>query len=113
MKIAIPVWGNRISPVFETAEHLLLVDLDDGVELKREIRKLDAGLPVQRVKLLEDTGVQLLACGAITREVETSFDSNKIKIIPFLCGNVEQLIAALSKGDNIRAMFGMPGRHDI
>ena len=112
MKIAITVWGNKISPVFETAEHLLLVDIVDAVEQNRELIKMNGLLPVQKITLLEDLNVQLLVCGAITRELESSFDANKVKIISFVCGNVEQLISAVSHGEPVRDMFGMPGGHN-
>ncbi len=112
MRIAIPVWGNKVSPVFDTSEHLLLVDIEDGVEKNREIIKLEDPVPIHRSNFLQRLGVHLLVCGAITRELETSFDEDKIKIIPFICGNVEQIITALTKGNRIREMFGMPGRHE-
>ena len=30
MKLAIPVWNSRVSPVFDTATQILVVDIDDG-----------------------------------------------------------------------------------
>lgn len=112
MRIAIPVWGNKVSPVFETSEHLLLVNIEDGVEKNREILKLEDPVPIHRIEFLHKLGVHLLVCGAITRELESSFDADKIKIISFVCGNVEQIITALTKGNRIKDMFGMPGSLD-
>lgn len=111
MRIAIPVWGNKVSPVFETSEHLLLVDIENGIEKSREIIKVEDSDPVHRINLLYNLEVNLLVCGAITNQLETSFDTDRIKIIPFVCGNVEQIITAVTKGNPIRAMFSMPGRH--
>ena len=38
MKIAITVWGNRISPVFDSAQTILLAHIESGkiVEQRRE-----------------------------------------------------------------------------
>jgi len=112
MRVAIPVWGNRVSPVFDTAEYLLLVDIDNGLEQKREVLKMEDPMPLHRVGYLINHGVDLLICGAITRPLKESFNSDKIKIIPFICGNVEQIITALIKGNNINELFRMPGRHE-
>jgi len=112
MRVAIPVWGNRVSPVFDTADHLLLVDIENGCEQKREVVRVEDPVPSHRITYLNTMGVHLLVCGAITRELESSIDSDKIKVIPFVCGNVEQIITALTKGNRIREMFGMPGRHE-
>jgi predicted Fe-Mo cluster-binding NifX family protein len=35
MKIAIPVWENKVSPVLDTASRLLIVELKEGGEMSR------------------------------------------------------------------------------
>jgi predicted Fe-Mo cluster-binding NifX family protein len=35
MKIATPVWENKVSPVLETASRLLVVELKEGGEMSR------------------------------------------------------------------------------
>ncbi len=112
MRIAIPVWGNRVSPLFDTAGHLLVLDMVEGVEQSREIFKLEDPVPMHRITFLIEQKIDVLLCGAITKELYACFDSEKIKIIPFICGNVEQLITAFAKGNHIRELFGMPGRYE-
>ena len=36
MKIAIPYWAGRVSPVFDVAKHLLVAEIDNDAEVKRE-----------------------------------------------------------------------------
>jgi len=36
MKVAIPIWNGRVSPVMDTACRLLVVDFADGREVSRE-----------------------------------------------------------------------------
>jgi len=35
MKIAIPIWGDKVSPVFDTALRLLVVEVKDRKEISR------------------------------------------------------------------------------
>ena len=37
MRLAASVWNDRVSPVFDTAGRLLLLDLADGVEQGRQV----------------------------------------------------------------------------
>ena len=52
MRIAIPVWGNKVSPVFDTSEHLLLVDIENGIEINREILFPHTGIAILMVASL-------------------------------------------------------------
>lgn len=109
MKIALAVWGNRISPVFDTSTTVLIVEVANGVELNRSILKIDEVGPIRRPKFLKEQGVNVLICGAITKEVTAACESSELEIIPFICGNVEQIVTAKIKGNSIREMFCMPG----
>ena len=40
MRIAIPEWQGRVSPVFDVAVSLLLIDVDGKHEVRREQRRL-------------------------------------------------------------------------
>ncbi|MFC2077144.1 NifB/NifX family molybdenum-iron cluster-binding protein, partial [candidate division KSB1 bacterium] len=67
MKVAIPIHGTRVSPLFDTACHALMVELIDGREVGREILTLPT-LPVAaRVFHLANEGAEVLICGGISR----------------------------------------------
>ncbi len=36
MKVAIPTWRDRVSPVLDVARHLLLIELTDVTEVSRQ-----------------------------------------------------------------------------
>ena len=40
MKVAIPHWQERVSPVFDSAGNVLLIDIENGRERQREERRL-------------------------------------------------------------------------
>ncbi|MFC1587702.1 NifB/NifX family molybdenum-iron cluster-binding protein [Planctomycetota bacterium] len=110
MKIAISIWNNRISPVFDTARQLLVVDIENGREISRSIESIDEGPLPKRAGKLEEIDVNTLLCGAISEPfAEMIFDSG-INIIPFLAGEVEEVLAAYLTGSFPDARFEMPGR---
>ena len=53
MRVAIPIWGDKISPVFDTATRLLIVDVD-GSESKRCDSEYGGGRP--RTSLRQNEG---------------------------------------------------------
>ena len=112
MRVALSVWGNRISPVFDSGEQLLLVDIDRGIETKRDIITINKLAPMKRAGYLKQKGVDLLICGALTRSMMESLEANNIQYIPFICGNCEQIISALLQNQRIEELFKMPGHHE-
>ncbi|HSO62114.1 MAG TPA: hypothetical protein VLR50_13870, partial [Desulfobacterales bacterium] len=70
MKIAIAHWQNRISPVFDVADRLILIDVEDGREVHRESLHLVGRDPFGRARELSDLGVDVLLCGAVSRGLE-------------------------------------------
>jgi len=70
MRIAIPQWQGRVSPVFDVAGNLLLIDVDNGEESRREQHRLLGGDPLARVAELLAVRPEILICGALSKPVE-------------------------------------------
>jgi len=65
MKIALAVWQERISPVFDASRSLRVVQLTaEGKEERREEISLDVAYPSQRVTILMNQRIEVLICGA-------------------------------------------------
>ena len=111
MKIAITVWGNRISPVFDAATSLLVVEVENDSVVDRDIRHCQPTRNDGFIALLKDNGVELFICGAICEPVVKRIEASGIEVVPFLAGEVEPLIESyLGKEDFTE--FAMPGcRH--
>ena len=108
-KVAIPVSGTRVSPLFDVARTLLLVDLDGG-ELKNRSRcALTPGLPLQRARFLADLGVTTLVCGGISAPFAMMVQSHSIRLIPWVAGEVEDVAQAHAAGHLAGPQFTMPG----
>jgi len=109
MKVAIPVYGNFVSNVYDFAHRLLLVDIENGKETKRYEVELQGLLLQQRVDKLKSLGADVLICGAVSRLLANMVMQSGIEVLPFVTGNVESVLGAYLTGQLIRPEFIMPG----
>jgi predicted Fe-Mo cluster-binding NifX family protein len=109
MKLAIPVSSGRVSTAFDFARRLLLLECEDDREISRTELVLEEAIPVNRARRLESLGVRVLICGAISRSLAEHLTSVGIDVIPFVCGRVEEVLAAYLVGELESAQFLMPG----
>ena len=109
MRVAIPLWQGRVSPVFDEASRILLVDVFEKQEQHRQEESLVARNPFERAQMLPRLGVDLLICGMISQTQQTALASAGIRIIPHICGPMEEVIAALLDGRIESGALLMPG----
>jgi predicted Fe-Mo cluster-binding NifX family protein len=109
MRVAIPLWQGRVSPVFDEASRILLVDIFKNSELNRQEAPLLARNPFHRAQLLPTLGVDLLICGMISQTQRAALAPAGIKIIPHICGTMEEVIAAFLDGQIEDGALRMPG----
>jgi predicted Fe-Mo cluster-binding NifX family protein len=105
MKTAITVWNNRIAPVFDTAGKCLLLGEENEASI---IIALPEDYSAKAV-FLKEQGVSTLICGGISCECERLILEKEITIIPFIAGNIDEVISAWKENCLIQAKFGMPG----
>ena len=110
--VAIPTWNGRVSPVFDTASRLLVVEVGEHGEFSRF--ETDIGEPFFPGKTVRLTGlgVDTLICGAISRPFATMITSAGIHLIPWISGNVEEVLQAFLHGNLFDMQFLMPGCPD-
>jgi predicted Fe-Mo cluster-binding NifX family protein len=109
MIVAVPVWQERVSPVFDVAGQVLVVELSGAAELSRRTEALSDQEPDARVRRLQDLGVHTLICGAVSRPLEALLASRGIEVISRICGNVEEVLPAFQSGQLRSDRFAMPG----
>ncbi len=109
MKTAIPIWEGRVSPVLDTARQLLVVDVTDGQEASRTALDIPPMHFAQMAKFVRDLGVDTVICGAISRQLETKFATLGIRIIPWLRGEVDEVLSAHVNGNLQDGYFFLPG----
>lgn len=109
MRIAISTADERISPVFDVAGRLLVVDVTGDRELRRTEVLLEDGALAARARQVADLSVQVLICGAISRPLELMLASAGVQVRPHTCGEVEEILHAFCSGQLTEEAFVMPG----
>jgi predicted Fe-Mo cluster-binding NifX family protein len=107
--IAMAVWGDILSPVFDSARTALIADIESGKVTATRMEDLGAQLPYLRARRLSGWGVQVLICGAISMEFARMLESFGIEVIGFVSGNARQVLDAYLKGTLIQSAYAMPG----
>jgi predicted Fe-Mo cluster-binding NifX family protein len=108
-RVAIPVWQDRISPVFDTAVTVLFVDVDGRCPIVQVAVDLPDGPVQRRVTRLTENGVDVLICGAISRPLREMLEAAGVTVKPFLLGSVDDLIRAFVEGRLSEPRYTMPG----
>jgi predicted Fe-Mo cluster-binding NifX family protein len=109
MKIAIPVWEDRISPLFDVARQLLVVEVEDGNKSMRNKVLLENGWPSNRVSQMADLGIEVLICGGISRLLIDRLHTSGIAVISQIKGEPDQVLEGYLRGDIDSPRFAMPG----
>lgn len=109
MRIAIPQWQSRVSPVFDVAARLLLVDVANARESGRQEVALTATDPIQRAQQLAQHSANVLICGAISRPLEMAVLSEGLQVVAQVCGPVEEVLQAYLEERLSDPTFLMPG----
>ncbi len=109
MKVAITVWQNRISPLFDATRKLLISVIHDGVVIEKHLVSLDCISPFSRAATLETLGIDILICGGVSDFFARLIEARGIQIIPFVSGRVDEIIDAYLKNILGHKRFKMPG----
>ncbi len=99
MKIAIPTFGTRVSPRFDCAQSVLVVNVDDGGETKRQEVAAAHWAPHERINRLLELGVDTVVCGGIDRWSTASLQSAGVTVYALVAGEVGNALSALVQGD--------------
>jgi predicted Fe-Mo cluster-binding NifX family protein len=109
MIVAIPVWQGRVSPVFDVAGQLLVVEMDGSHENARRQEALPEESLERRVQRLQALRIETLICGAISRPLEVLLAAGGVEVISRICGAAEEVLQAFLSGELQDDQFAMPG----
>ena len=109
MNIAIPVWQGKVSSVFDFCGRLLLVHVENGMEISREEIALAEESGSERASRLRQLEAHVLICGAISRPLARMLTGSGIKVLPYVTGSVDQVIAAYGTGTLSQPQYALPG----
>lgn len=102
------VWGGRVSPVLDVSSRAILITVQDGQAGERTELELPGPDPA-KLAALRDQGVRTLLCGAVSRSLAVQAAAFGLRLVPFLAGEVEEVLAAYLAGQLPHPSLLMPG----
>lgn len=109
MRIAIPIRDSCVSPAFDFSHRLLLVEFEDGRETRCSEVVLVPESIVQRAGRLRDLEVDILICGAISRDLARSVTGAGIEILAYVTGPVDEVLTAYITDQLTKPEYILPG----
>jgi predicted Fe-Mo cluster-binding NifX family protein len=109
MNIALTVWNDRVSPVFDVARNFLVFEIENGEVINTRLQTFENDQPLQKASQLSGEKIDTLICGAISQPLAELITSYGIHTVPFIAGNAEKVINAYLTGRLSNPAFLMPG----
>lgn len=109
MRCAIPVWRERVSTVCDFSRSILLIDVRGNREIARREVSLPEEPALQRAARLGRLGVGVMLCGAISQTLAWFVTQAGIRLVPFVSGPVDEVLAAYLCGRLTDPRFLLPG----
>ena len=109
MKIAIPIWNDRVSSAFDFAHKVLLVNIENGRETERSEISFPPESDPEKVNRLKTLSAEVLICGAISRSLASRVGASGIKVLPYVVGSVDEILKAYLTGELTQPQFTLPG----
>ncbi|MCA9735705.1 MAG: hypothetical protein H6696_00285 [Deferribacteres bacterium] len=97
-RVAIPVFGDRISNRLDCSENVLLVSIENGQVIKRDTCHLAEIDSFSKLGLLANLGIDVLICNGITEFFENRLSDRHIQIIPWISGEAETILEQYLQG---------------
>lgn len=94
MKVVLTIWENRISPVADSAQKLLVAEIDNQRIVGRRLEGFSGNSLLNRARKLSDLEGDIFICGAISEFFASLVEGYGIRLIPFICGEVETVLDA-------------------
>ncbi len=108
MRLAVPLWSGRVSPVFDVAKKLLIVEVIGGEATFTEEHTIEDR---DRVRAISQLGVTVLLCAAVSQELEERLLAAGVELVMEIRGEVDDVIRAYLDGSLVQPRFSMPGCH--
>jgi predicted Fe-Mo cluster-binding NifX family protein len=110
MRVAVSVWGERVSPVLDTASTIRIAEI--GGENLREgcfDVRLDDMEFCRRCSRICGLGIDVIICGAVSKAMSIMLEAAGIKVISGISGNCDRVVDAYFDGTLSSPRFRMPG----
>jgi predicted Fe-Mo cluster-binding NifX family protein len=94
-KVAIALFGDRISPHFGSSSKFLVVVAEEEKTLDSRLIDLKGTSPMQQARTLLSLGVEEVICGGIQRRFKEWLVSKGVAVVENQRGRFEEVLEAL------------------
>jgi hypothetical protein len=109
MRIGIPTWNGRVSPVLDAAERMVVIETPgESAPSRREVA-LDPRSVATQAARISELSLDTLVCGAVSRVLADLLASAGLAMVPWVAGDLEDVLAALEADDLGSGSYAMPG----
>ena len=109
MKLAIPEFNGRVSPVFDSSRRLLLFEVDGKRVVNTSTIEWADTPRTQRDKRIRSMGVDVLLCGGISHLLAEKIEEEGIVLIPWMSGEIQEMVCAFLDDNLNDPGLVMPG----
>jgi predicted Fe-Mo cluster-binding NifX family protein len=109
MRVAFAAWNDRIAPLFDVTRRLHVVDTEGRNVVRESEASLEDKAPAVRAARLAALGIDALVCGAISRPQEALIQAYGLTVVPFVTGDLREVVDAWGAGRLGSEAFAMPG----
>jgi predicted Fe-Mo cluster-binding NifX family protein len=110
MRVAIPEHLGRVAPVFDCCRRVLIVLQTQDTDEQVADEDWSALSRITRPIRLKELMVDVLICGGISCWMEDQIHRTGIRLVPWIAGEVWDVLTALREGSICEPCYLMPGR---
>lgn len=97
MKIAVPLFKDRVSPHFGASSTVLLVETNGTAVCREATWEVKGEGPMEMARLLVDLGVEEIVCGGIQHRYKEWLIRKGIKVVDKQRGVAKEIVHKLMK----------------
>jgi predicted Fe-Mo cluster-binding NifX family protein len=109
MRIAIPIFRNRISPILDTCTRLMVADCEDAAVTQKKEIVLDFCSQFERFEILRKLNPDAVICCGVSDVFDKMLRSASIRLISGIAGDVDQVVKAFMNDRLGDPRFRLPG----
>jgi len=109
MRLAVPEFNGRVSPVFDFCRKLVIIDPGEDGHFERFCVDWSEGERIDRARRLRELKVDILLCGGISCELAWDVARKGIRVFPWISGNTGEVLEAFLAGKLPDPRLTMPG----
>jgi len=111
VKIAIPLFGTRISPRFDCSQTFLVIEVEHGQSVQKQKVLVCESSPIKRIRNLAVLQIDILICGGIDAFSERQLYLHGIRVFSWITGEAEDVLCCFLEGKlESGMMMGADGR---